>query len=174
MPRSCSSGRRSVSLPVSARTSHVLPWSMCPAVPTVSAMPGRYRRRRSQPLGSSGCLQTGSGRQSCQGSLKGGSFRSAFVAQALRQLAAEGAALDEGLELVLVLPAPTAVGLDDHVQCEVHRLKAELAAAEGLLQVHVPAPGLEAREPRGPERVPVAGAQQLERVDLSLELAVEP
>src|SRR2546425_1272347 len=35
MPRACSSGRRSVSLPVSARTSHVLPWSMWPAVPTV-------------------------------------------------------------------------------------------------------------------------------------------
>src|SRR5438034_2443113 len=38
MPRRCSSGSRSVSLPVSARTSQVLPWSMCPAVPTVSAM----------------------------------------------------------------------------------------------------------------------------------------
>src|SRR6266513_546251 len=38
MPRACSSGRRSVSLPVSARTSHVLPWSMCPAVPTVSGI----------------------------------------------------------------------------------------------------------------------------------------
>src|SRR5215218_3798242 len=40
MPRSCSSGRRSVSVPVSARTSQVLPWSMCPAVPTVSATDG--------------------------------------------------------------------------------------------------------------------------------------
>src|SRR2546423_1293937 len=30
MPRRCSSGRRSVSLPVSARTSHVLPWSLGP------------------------------------------------------------------------------------------------------------------------------------------------
>src|SRR5215210_7682962 len=38
MPRRCSSGSRSVSLPVSARTSHVLPWSMCPAVPTVSGI----------------------------------------------------------------------------------------------------------------------------------------
>src|SRR5262249_33825204 len=38
MPRSFSSGSRSVSLPVSARTSHVLPWSICPAVPTVSGM----------------------------------------------------------------------------------------------------------------------------------------
>src|SRR5207253_8266496 len=38
IPRCCSSGSRSVSLPVSARTSQVLPWSMCPAVPTVSAM----------------------------------------------------------------------------------------------------------------------------------------
>ena len=38
MPRACSSGSRSVSLPVSARTSHVLPWSMWPAVPTVSGM----------------------------------------------------------------------------------------------------------------------------------------
>src|SRR5918994_6128250 len=38
IPRACSSGRRSVSFPVSARTSHVLPWSMWPAVPTVSGM----------------------------------------------------------------------------------------------------------------------------------------
>src|SRR3954452_4094030 len=36
MPRSCSSGRRSVSTPVSAWTSTVLPWSMWPAVPRVS------------------------------------------------------------------------------------------------------------------------------------------
>src|SRR3954464_6081828 len=36
MPRSCSSGSRSVSLPVSARISAVLPWSTCPAVPSVS------------------------------------------------------------------------------------------------------------------------------------------
>src|SRR5512133_1915692 len=41
MPRSRSSGSRSVSLPVSARTSQVLPWSMCPAVPTVSATQNR-------------------------------------------------------------------------------------------------------------------------------------
>ena len=33
MPRAFSTGRRSVSMPVSARTSDVLPWSMCPAVP---------------------------------------------------------------------------------------------------------------------------------------------
>src|SRR4051794_34597474 len=36
MPRLCSSGRRSVSLPVSALISAVLPWSMWPAVPSVS------------------------------------------------------------------------------------------------------------------------------------------
>ena len=35
MPRAFSSGRRSVSTPVSARTSAVLPWSMWPAVPTI-------------------------------------------------------------------------------------------------------------------------------------------
>src|SRR6185312_434135 len=40
MPRARSSGRRSVSFPVSARTSHVFPWSMCPAVPTVSGISG--------------------------------------------------------------------------------------------------------------------------------------
>src|SRR5581483_12296699 len=38
MPRCRSSGSRSVSFPVSARTSHVLPWSIWPAVPTVSGM----------------------------------------------------------------------------------------------------------------------------------------
>src|ERR671932_107157 len=36
MPRRRSSGRRSVSTPVSARISAVLPWSMWPAVPSVS------------------------------------------------------------------------------------------------------------------------------------------
>src|ERR671923_95180 len=41
MPRACSSGSRSVSLPVKARTSHVLPWSMWPAVPTVSGVAPR-------------------------------------------------------------------------------------------------------------------------------------
>src|SRR3954453_15244445 len=45
MPRRCSSGSRSVSLPVSARTSHVLPWSMCPAVPTVSGVAARLPTR---------------------------------------------------------------------------------------------------------------------------------
>src|ERR671929_647165 len=37
MPRRCSSSRRSVSVPVMHRTSVVLPWSTCPAVPMVSA-----------------------------------------------------------------------------------------------------------------------------------------
>ena len=37
MPRAFSWGRRSVSTPVSARTSAVLPWSMWPAVPSVRA-----------------------------------------------------------------------------------------------------------------------------------------
>ena len=46
MPRRCSSGRRSVSFPVRARTSQVLPWSMWPAVPTVSGMREPRRRRR--------------------------------------------------------------------------------------------------------------------------------
>src|SRR5450756_2756745 len=35
MPRSCSSRRRSVFLPVRSVMSAVLPWSMCPAVPRV-------------------------------------------------------------------------------------------------------------------------------------------
>ena len=45
MPRACSSGSRSVSRPVSARTSAVLPWSMCPAVPTVSGASPLTARR---------------------------------------------------------------------------------------------------------------------------------
>src|SRR5439155_21275431 len=36
MPRAFSSGSRSVSIPVSAFTSDVLPWSMWPAVPTTT------------------------------------------------------------------------------------------------------------------------------------------
>src|SRR5690348_14843792 len=35
MPRRFSSSRRSASMPVSALTRAVLPWSMCPAVPTI-------------------------------------------------------------------------------------------------------------------------------------------
>src|SRR5688572_19588118 len=35
MPRRFSSWRRSVSMPVSARTRAVLPWSICPAVPAI-------------------------------------------------------------------------------------------------------------------------------------------
>src|SRR6058998_3730701 len=38
MPRSFSSLSRSVSWPVRARMSEVLPWSMCPAVPMMSGM----------------------------------------------------------------------------------------------------------------------------------------
>ena len=36
MPRCFSSGRRSGSVPVSARTRALLPWSMWPAVPTIN------------------------------------------------------------------------------------------------------------------------------------------
>src|SRR3954447_17474097 len=46
MPRAFSSGSRSVSTPVSAPTSAVLPWSMCPAVPSVS---GGAAIARAQP-----------------------------------------------------------------------------------------------------------------------------
>ena len=49
MPRRCSSGSRSASIPVSARSRVVLPWSMWPAVPTtmVTAIrPPRAPRRR--------------------------------------------------------------------------------------------------------------------------------
>src|SRR5260370_36031534 len=35
MPRLFSSSRRSASMPVSARTRAVLPWSICPAVPAI-------------------------------------------------------------------------------------------------------------------------------------------
>src|SRR5215218_1821040 len=38
MPRRCSSSSRSVSVPVIRRTSVVLPWSTCPAVPMVRAI----------------------------------------------------------------------------------------------------------------------------------------
>jgi hypothetical protein len=46
MPRAFSSGRRSVSVPVSALTSEVLPWSMCPAVPTTTWRAALIRPRR--------------------------------------------------------------------------------------------------------------------------------
>ena len=53
MPRARSSSSRSVLVPVSASTSAVLPWSMWPAVPSVSAIspraaPARPRRRRAR------------------------------------------------------------------------------------------------------------------------------
>ena len=41
MPRAFSSLSRSVSTPVSARTSAVFPWSMCPAVPRIT-LPNRH------------------------------------------------------------------------------------------------------------------------------------
>ena len=44
-PRRRSSGSRSASMPVSARSSVVLPWSMWPAVPTTTVI-GRQRRRK--------------------------------------------------------------------------------------------------------------------------------
>ena len=52
MPRAFSSGKRSVSMPVSALTSEVLPWSMWPAVPTLQLLtePLVAVRRRAQRL----------------------------------------------------------------------------------------------------------------------------
>ncbi len=44
MPRAFSSLRRSVSTPVSARTSEVLPWSIWPAVPMIMRPPAAGRR----------------------------------------------------------------------------------------------------------------------------------
>src|SRR5579875_2688868 len=55
MPRACSSGRRSVFLPVSASTSAVLPWSMCPAVPTVSGTSSSALPWSRVPAGADGC-----------------------------------------------------------------------------------------------------------------------
>ena len=49
MPRRCSSGRRSASIPVSARSSVVLPWSMWPAVPTTTVTGGSAARSRRTP-----------------------------------------------------------------------------------------------------------------------------
>src|SRR3990172_8462483 len=43
IPRSFSSFRRSVSIPVRALTRAVLPWSMCPAVPTTTCFIGVSR-----------------------------------------------------------------------------------------------------------------------------------
>src|SRR5262245_17254029 len=56
MPRSCSSARRSGSMPVSALTSADLPWSMCPAVPTMTwrmaVMRGSLRPTPDRPAAS--------------------------------------------------------------------------------------------------------------------------
>src|SRR5687768_14049467 len=51
MPRAFSSGRRSASTPVSARTRAVLPWSICPATPTIM---GRRSLRRERQAGEGG------------------------------------------------------------------------------------------------------------------------
>ena len=61
MPRSRSSGSRSVSTPVSARTSAVLPWSMWPAVPSVSGIVTRARVRRAGPRRRSACAGRAAG-----------------------------------------------------------------------------------------------------------------
>src|SRR5262249_47740854 len=49
MPRAFSSGNRSVSVPVSAFTSDVLPWSMWPAVPTTTCFTAALPRRSAGP-----------------------------------------------------------------------------------------------------------------------------
>ena len=56
MPRAFSSCSRSASMPVSARTSEVLPWSMWPAVPTIMA-PGSGRGVSALAAGAAGLFQ---------------------------------------------------------------------------------------------------------------------
>ena len=53
-PRAFSAARRSVSRPVSARTRAVLPWSMCPAVPSVRGGRLRAHDRARRPASGSG------------------------------------------------------------------------------------------------------------------------
>src|SRR5918911_943572 len=125
MPRSRSSGSRSVSLPVSARTSHVLPWSMCPAVPTVNAMPETLAPE-ALPAG----RQLGESPRRVRPPLGPGLIERPFTAfglrdhaerlgpQPLRQLTPERARRDERLQLVLVLPAPPPVCVDDQGEGE--------------------------------------------------------
>ena len=56
MPRAFSSGRRSASMPVSARTRVVLPWSMWPAVPTIMAAARPLPGGRGRPPPAAGGL----------------------------------------------------------------------------------------------------------------------
>ena len=56
MPRRFSSGNRSVSIPVSAWTSAVLPWSICPAVPMTIDLTVLTMQERSSSVVSSSSL----------------------------------------------------------------------------------------------------------------------
>src|SRR5262245_48303243 len=109
MPRSCSSGRRSGSIPVSVRTRLDLPWSMWPAVPTMTlAMPG------------AGAVMAAARARSRVASVRGahqlGQVEDALAAAAVDQLAR---AVEPG-EVVrrdahLAAAAHLALGRDDHL-----------------------------------------------------------
>ena len=87
MPRARSSGSRSASTPVSACTSAVLPWSMCPAVPSVSGARSRPRgadgaRGQRRPPRPSACAGRAAARPSAMRATTGGSPRRSAAASA--------------------------------------------------------------------------------------------
>jgi hypothetical protein len=72
-------------------------------------------------------------------------------------------ALDPRVELLVVLEAPRAVGLDNDVELEVLRVETDRRSAEGLLDVDVPGGELTAGpDPEDPDGVHLAGALKLE------------
>src|SRR3954469_16702418 len=104
---------------------------------------------------------------------RGGLQHSLALGADLRRLrVAPDPELDALGELVLVLPAPRAVGAHDDVERLVRRVDEALGHDHGRLQVHVPAPVLPVRLPVDLDAVARARALEAEHVRL-LPLRVE-
>src|SRR5262245_49119296 len=87
-------------------------------------------------------------------------FRAHVVGFVLR----EQAARDHLCEVVLVLPRPGTVRLDDDVEPVVGRVEQGASDDERRLQVHVPACQLPVEVPPDLDRVPVAGTHEAEHM----------
>ena len=117
-----------------------------------------------------GSGHAGSGSQAAQSSLhqRRPASSSAAIARSLGPdrgdlVRRPAAALDPGLQLLVVLPVPRAVRFDHDVELEILRVEADRAAPERLLDVHVPAGKLAPRAlPEDPDGVHLAGLLQLQ------------
>ena len=115
-------------------------------------------------LASVGMGHAASGRQSRTSSVKGQAPRSMSTMAASPSARVRSATASEirprstgPLQFVLVLPPPLAFGIDEDVELEVAHVEAERCAAEGFLEVHIPAEELPGGGPHDPCGAPLAG-----------------